>query len=209
MTTEFLVFEAIISNRTYCYVFEEFSQSNLHGVCWETARIRCQSLGGDLLSIQSKEEQDLMDHLVTTDTTSGWRYYWIGLIGLKREGRFFWSDGSNSSFGNWYKNLSKNFKWGKDSCAQISATKGDQNGKWKIRETCLTRRSFICKIKGKDEIESLSSKSTTFHISSLFVSLLFSFIVLILNLSHLLDKDFIIFSGCTNQNPQARNKYII
>ena len=183
MTTEFLVFEAIISNRTYCYVFEEFSQSNLRGVSWETARIRCQSLGGDLLSIQSKEEQDLMDHLVTTDTTSGWRYYWIGLIGLKREGRFFWSDGSNSSFSNWYNgkvpDLPENSKWGKGSCAQIFVTKGDRNGKWYIRNSCSTRRSFICKIKGKDEIESLSSKSKTFHISSLFVSLLFSFIVLI------------------------------
>ena len=142
-TTEFSVFEATLKNETYCYIFEEFFPSSYHGVSWNVARSRCLSLGGDLVSVHSQDEQNLLKSLMTQ------RWYWLGHNDLKKEGRYTWSDNSNWTFSNWLNGKVPDHKNWKNICGDMRDDHGNDSmkGKWTV-SYCYGKGSFICKVKG-------------------------------------------------------------
>uniref|UniRef100_A0A3Q2P6L1 C-type lectin domain-containing protein n=1 Tax=Fundulus heteroclitus TaxID=8078 RepID=A0A3Q2P6L1_FUNHE len=60
-----------------CYKFSTMKSS------WNESRDSCKDLGGDLVKIDSREEQDNLKDK-----------FWIGLTDSKEEGRWLWVDGS-------------------------------------------------------------------------------------------------------------------
>uniref|UniRef100_A0A3Q2P716 C-type lectin domain-containing protein n=1 Tax=Fundulus heteroclitus TaxID=8078 RepID=A0A3Q2P716_FUNHE len=66
---------------------------NLMFLSWEESREECRCRGGDLVKIESREEQIIMH---SEDK------FWIGLTDSKKEGSWFWVDGSPLSF--WFGN---------------------------------------------------------------------------------------------------------
>uniref|UniRef100_A0A3Q2QPP5 C-type lectin domain-containing protein n=1 Tax=Fundulus heteroclitus TaxID=8078 RepID=A0A3Q2QPP5_FUNHE len=60
-----------------CYKFSTRKSS------WNESRDSCKDLGGDLVKIDSREEQDNLEDM-----------FWIGLTDSKEEGRWLWVDGS-------------------------------------------------------------------------------------------------------------------
>ncbi|WKY06621.1 hypothetical protein Q1695_006644 [Nippostrongylus brasiliensis] len=84
------------------------------------AKRRCQEKGGQLATIHSKEENDLLyslskDPSVTTATYRA--YIWIGLE--KIDGKFQWLDGSPVDYTNWGPGEPNNYR-GEESCTQFS-----------------------------------------------------------------------------------------
>ncbi|CAL9700834.1 unnamed protein product [Knipowitschia caucasica] len=53
---------------------------------WEQSRQNCRDKGGDLIIIDSREEQEFLNSLN--------QYYWIGLSGIDEAGMWKWVDGS-------------------------------------------------------------------------------------------------------------------
>uniref|UniRef100_A0A8C6SUK6 C-type lectin domain-containing protein n=1 Tax=Neogobius melanostomus TaxID=47308 RepID=A0A8C6SUK6_9GOBI len=79
-------------NGTKCYNFSS------NGLNWTESRDMCQSLGADLVKIESREEQEF----VFNQLIKGYRF-WIGLTDSETEGQWNWTDGSplNQSFRFW------------------------------------------------------------------------------------------------------------
>ena len=66
------------------------------GIDWHGARARCLSWGGDLATVTSLEEYNLMYSLNTAFANC-----WIGLNDLETEGTWVLADGDNSTFRYW------------------------------------------------------------------------------------------------------------
>ena len=66
------------------------------GIDWHGARDQCLSRGGDLATVTSLEEYNLMYSLNTAFANC-----WIGLNDLETEGTWVWADGDNSTFRYW------------------------------------------------------------------------------------------------------------
>ena len=66
------------------------------GIDWPGARDQCLSRGGDLATVTSLEEYNLMYSLNTAFANC-----WIGLNDLETEGTWVWADGDNSTFRYW------------------------------------------------------------------------------------------------------------
>ncbi|XP_029370202.1 C-type lectin domain family 4 member E-like isoform X2 [Echeneis naucrates] len=68
-----------------CYLF------STNGSSWEKSRDECKQLGGDLVKIDSREEQGfLIERLRITHRG----FFWIGLTDSKNESDWLWVDGS-------------------------------------------------------------------------------------------------------------------
>uniref|UniRef100_A0A665WWE2 C-type lectin domain-containing protein n=1 Tax=Echeneis naucrates TaxID=173247 RepID=A0A665WWE2_ECHNA len=65
-----------------CYLF------STNGSSWEKSRDECKQLGGDLVKIDSREEQ------VENTAAGPSSHFWIGLTDSKNEGDWLWVDGS-------------------------------------------------------------------------------------------------------------------
>ncbi|XP_067418418.1 macrophage mannose receptor 1-like [Emydura macquarii macquarii] len=67
---------------------------------WFEARDFCREIGGDLATIQSKEE----NHIIKTAKKKGGSFYstfWIGIFSLNPDEGFAWSDGSPVKYTDW------------------------------------------------------------------------------------------------------------
>jgi len=64
---------------------------------WHQAQVQAQSLGGNLVTINTQPEQDW---LVTT--FGGTERLWTGLTDEVTQGQFKWASGENSTYTNWY-----------------------------------------------------------------------------------------------------------
>uniref|UniRef100_A0A3Q2ZSA1 Collectin-12-like n=1 Tax=Kryptolebias marmoratus TaxID=37003 RepID=A0A3Q2ZSA1_KRYMA len=76
-----------------CYYF------NTNRTSWSDSRRFCRDLGGDLVKIDSREEQEFLVGKMTTWENE----FWIGLTDSETEGRWLWVDGSplNESLSFW------------------------------------------------------------------------------------------------------------
>jgi len=63
---------------------------------WEQAQTQAQSLGGNLVTINSQSEQDFL-----TGEFGGSEQFWIGLTDKVTEGQFKWINGETSTYTNW------------------------------------------------------------------------------------------------------------
>ncbi|XP_042290964.1 CD209 antigen-like protein E isoform X1 [Thunnus maccoyii] len=92
-----------------CYYFSTTTSS------WEESRRYCQSQGGDLVKIDSWDEQTFL----TKELSDKMNYYedmfWIGLTDSKEEGKWFWVDDSplNTSLSFWREHEPDN--WGREN----------------------------------------------------------------------------------------------
>ncbi|KAK5621541.1 hypothetical protein CRENBAI_001595 [Crenichthys baileyi] len=112
-----------------CYYLSTSSGS------WDEGREDCRNRGGDLLVIDSAEEQKYVSALTG-------KLVWIGLNDKDTEGSWKWVDGSSPSFTYWSKaqpdNGGGDSRWGEEDCVQIS----DQ-GLWNDR-SCSASMQWIC-----------------------------------------------------------------
>jgi hypothetical protein len=73
---------------------------------WSKARDFCKTFGGDLASVRNAEEQDTITILngQNNQRSTGWGYgyAYIGMNDINQEGVFVWSDGSPTTYTNWY-----------------------------------------------------------------------------------------------------------
>ncbi|XP_069550964.1 lactose-binding lectin l-2-like [Brachyistius frenatus] len=67
---------------------------------WADAEIYCRSVGTNLVSIHSLEEENFVNFLIKNfDPAQG--YSWVGLSDIHKEGAWMWSDGSAVDFTFW------------------------------------------------------------------------------------------------------------
>ncbi|KAL3864477.1 hypothetical protein ACJMK2_006156 [Sinanodonta woodiana] len=114
-----------------CY---EFYQSPVS--TWADSRKRCQSIGGDLLKVTSKDEM----YWVTNQMMMYRRKFWTGLNDINVEGNYVWLDGtpSNSQFIMW--NQEPNDYFGQEDCGVIFSNGGYNDA------DCRMKAAFICEL---------------------------------------------------------------
>ncbi|NOT36332.1 MAG: HYR domain-containing protein [Saprospiraceae bacterium] len=101
---------------------------------WIEAKAICESLGGKLVVINSKDENDYLTSKLMGTTA------FIGLHDSNTEGNFEWIDNSPLTFTNWYPGQPNNANGDQDYCEILpDGTWNDQYGK-----NCY--REFICEI---------------------------------------------------------------
>ncbi|NXU54453.1 MRC1 protein, partial [Turnix velox] len=106
---------------------------------WFGAREFCRAIGGDLASIHSEEEQNLIMSLKKDYIHIS---YWMGLNALDSEGGFTWSDGSPVNFEKWAHGEPNNFD-GNEKCVVFS---GYNYMNWNDL-FCEHMRNYVCQIK--------------------------------------------------------------
>ena len=99
---------------------------------WEAARSRCVSLGGNLASIGSSEENDYIASLARGLVV------WLGGHDKERENLWSWTDGTPwVSFQNWARGEPNNANGGED-CVEMGRVASWNDG------TCQDEKAFIC-----------------------------------------------------------------
>ncbi|CAL9703239.1 unnamed protein product [Knipowitschia caucasica] len=134
---------------TKCY---NFSVQSLE-LTWSESRKRCQSYGGDLVQIKSRDEQDFLDRRVTSLMLSEGDRFWIGLTDSQTEGEWLWCDGSplNQSLAFWMRNShnTEPDNWKEEdeegeNCAAIWEHYPINNPLSWYDVSCKKRNRFIC-----------------------------------------------------------------
>ncbi|XP_055081465.1 C-type lectin domain family 9 member A-like [Periophthalmus magnuspinnatus] len=77
-------------NGTQCYYFSNRSLQ----LTWTSSKDKCQSKRGDLIKIESREEQEFLDGRVRLLMDAEDERFWIGLTDSQTEGEWLWTDGS-------------------------------------------------------------------------------------------------------------------
>ncbi len=75
---------------------------------WKEAQARCEELGGHLVIIDSKEEQRIVSHLISS---SAWQDCWLGITDENQEGEWVTVAGGPLSYSNWYTAQPNNKQW--------------------------------------------------------------------------------------------------
>ncbi|KAL1503572.1 hypothetical protein AB1Y20_012050 [Prymnesium parvum] len=118
-------------------------------LAWAEARAHCQSLGGELPSIQSKHWNDVLYNLTGGETT------WIGLSDIESEGDWVWSDGSSLNFSYWGVGEPDGAQF--ENCGAFWEVRN--NDKW-FDMTCEDEYQFICLLPSPPSAPSLSLERT-------------------------------------------------
>ncbi|XP_077861562.1 cell surface hyaluronidase CEMIP2-like [Saccoglossus kowalevskii] len=118
-----------------CYLFMQTPSA------WFEAEQECMRLGGDLATILDGRQQAFMEYHIMG---FGYADYWIGLNDMEEEGRFHFTDETETAPGHW-----NNFAPGQpdarsenDDCVEMSV---DLSYKWSD-VSCSTNNAYICQI---------------------------------------------------------------
>ncbi|XP_025758279.1 hepatic lectin-like isoform X2 [Oreochromis niloticus] len=133
-----------------CYYFSIRKSS------WEQSRDECRAKGGDLVKIESREEQSFLERRLRDVMTEAEDKFWIGLTDSAVEGRWVWVDGSplNESLKFWWGNDPDNWKGhngeypdGED-CARMGEKGGADDLKCWFDAFCSKPHRSICEKAG-------------------------------------------------------------
>ncbi|KAM3929234.1 macrophage mannose receptor 1-like [Leptodactylus fuscus] len=116
-----------------------FGTGEDEGVHWDNARRACQSLGGNLATINDDLVQSfLMSHLIniTVDV-------WIGLHDKNKENKFVWTDQSGLYYSNWAKGYPRWSRGSSVDCVALQRGTILSAGTW-ITQDCSLERGYIC-----------------------------------------------------------------
>ncbi|XP_072222404.1 galactose-specific lectin nattectin-like [Leuresthes tenuis] len=114
-----------------CFIFYRTAKS------WIDAEHFCMSIGGNLASIHSADENIFLSNLVKRVT--GAHYHtWVGGSDAVAEKRWLWSDGSHFDYLRWFRGQPDNHK-GNEHCLEINYGVTYWND-----GSCTGGRSFIC-----------------------------------------------------------------
>ncbi|KAM7380146.1 hypothetical protein PAMP_003459 [Pampus punctatissimus] len=95
-----------------CYFISNTTDS------WEKGRQDCRDRGGDLVVIDSPEEQEFLNKIA--------KNAWIGLSDKEKEGTWKWTDGTPLTLTYWRTNQPDNGggdpQWGEEDCAHMTPT---------------------------------------------------------------------------------------
>uniref|UniRef100_UPI00358F62FC macrophage mannose receptor 1-like isoform X2 n=1 Tax=Myxine glutinosa TaxID=7769 RepID=UPI00358F62FC len=111
-----------------------------HPKTWKEANLFCQTMGGDLASVQNLQQNFfLFTHLGLKEDQRNVSM-WIGLNDLRQELQFEWSDHSYVTHTSWNVEEPSNLQYRQEDCVVLSG----QNGFW--NDTfCDLKYGFICK----------------------------------------------------------------
>ncbi|KAM9024791.1 macrophage mannose receptor 1-like isoform 1-T1 [Ara ararauna] len=128
------------SNNRISFCFKSFSRPEQKKT-WLESQEFCRAVGGDLASINGKEEQYVIWRSIAN---SGYYHqrFWMGLHYLNPDDGFVWSDGSPVKYENWGFGEPNNYQ-GIELCAEIS---GDSSMLWNDRH-CDYLYGWICQIR--------------------------------------------------------------
>ncbi|XP_017294289.1 galactose-specific lectin nattectin-like [Kryptolebias marmoratus] len=116
----------------HCYLFVKSEKD------WADAESHCNSLDGNLASIQSSDEYTFIRDLVFREAGSHPRT-WVGGHDAVKDGVWMWSDGSKFVFSSWGKGEPNNNAGG-ESCMEINLRGND----YVNDEKCNGRKPFLC-----------------------------------------------------------------
>lgn len=115
---------------------------------WPVAVRRCQEYGGQLASVRSQEQQDLITALPNMSLQVN-SHLWLGASDAGHEGRWTWVNGDDITYENWYSNSAIHGHRGENclSLVQLRPT-GVNNGSqstfvWDDM-TCLHSFNYVC-----------------------------------------------------------------
>ncbi len=98
---------------------------------WPDALVACESWGGSLVSIESREEDELLgEHMTAT--------FWIAASDRVQEGRMFWSGGAPLTFTNWSPGQPDDFQ-DREDCVVKTAPAGTWNDR-----PCTNVIPYVC-----------------------------------------------------------------
>ncbi|XP_066578177.1 C-type lectin domain family 4 member C [Amia ocellicauda] len=114
---------------------------------WQESREKCMSLGGDLVIVNSKEEQDFLNRMAWSLTGSD--QYWIGLTDAWIEGEWRWVDNTplrtNLQFWTSYPDDWKASNPLGEDCIVIYPDKRLSSNSW-CDVSCLYKQRGICEL---------------------------------------------------------------
>ena len=94
---------------------------------WTEAEEYCESLGGHLVTITSKEEDEFILNTIADNETS--LYFWIGGSDSREEGKWEWVTGEEWDYNHWKSGQPNDYKgWCKEG--QDYAVIVDKDGRW-------------------------------------------------------------------------------
>ncbi|XP_067468330.1 C-type lectin domain family 4 member E-like isoform X2 [Thunnus thynnus] len=126
-----------------CYYFSITNSS------WEESRRDCQSQGGDLVKIDSRDEQTFLTKKLSDKMNDAEDKFWIGLTDSKKEGEWFWVDDSplNTSLSFWQKREPDNWEEenpeGED-CVRMGEKGGPEDLNCWFDKSCDKPHKSIC-----------------------------------------------------------------
>ncbi|KAM4688189.1 macrophage mannose receptor 1 isoform 2-T2 [Discoglossus pictus] len=122
-----------------CY--KHFSRGNEEKRTWFESRDFCRAIGGDLLSIGTKEEENRVN-LMLRQHGIYYQVFWIGLINMDPDQGFTWSDGTPLAYENWGYGEPNNYQ-GLELCGE---TNSDYGMSWNDRH-CDHSSDWICELR--------------------------------------------------------------
>ena len=93
-------------------------------VSWSDAKEICEKAGGHLVTINSEDEQNFINHLLLRDNAN---CYWTG--GIKVPGSWQWVTGENITYRNWAKGEPNNLD-GDETVMMIYGKNSSNIGQW-------------------------------------------------------------------------------
>jgi hypothetical protein len=113
--------------QSHCYRF--FGST----ATWDAARAACQTVGADLISIGSVEENSF------AVTLAAGNVFYAGFNDINSEGSWVWSDASPNTYTNWSASEPNNS--GNEDCLHVYV-----DGRWNDI-TCGTAQTYVCEMK--------------------------------------------------------------
>ncbi|XP_053302285.1 hepatic lectin isoform X2 [Pleuronectes platessa] len=126
-----------------CYFFSSVTST------WDQSRTQCKSMRGDLVVINSREEQRFLESKVRGKKDKPNDMFWIGLTDSKNEGEWLWVDDTqlDPSLKFWYDGQPDN--WTGDNpdgedCVRMGEKDGPTDLKTWVDRSCKSDQKSIC-----------------------------------------------------------------